>query len=534
MSIIISDLSYHYANQLHLFENINMSVGLGAKISIVGDNGTGKSTLLQLIARKTVPKRGTVHTDSTPYYIPQQITCKRSSIGALLGVAEKLEALATISDGCVDPAYFDILADDWDMEYRCRMALDYWGLSSVDLYSDTASLSGGEKTKVMLAALLVHQPNIILLDEPTNHMDLAGRKKLYDYIQKSKATMIVVSHDISLLNLLDSTYELSSQGLQFYAGNYDFYKFHKEIERDALERQISSEQTTLRLARKKAGLVMERQNKRLNQGAKRKDQLPRILQKEAKDSGEFTAAKLKSQHKELVDQSSSKLKTLLYRRQSNEELKLDIKDTMLYEGKRLIVVSGVNFCYPESSLLWPSVIDLEIRSGERIHLTGDNGSGKTTFLKLLMGQLKPTLGEIYKKDYSCVYLDQDYSGVNTGETVLALAQQYNQCHLQEHEIKLRLNRLLFPKEVWDKSCNVLSGGERMRLYLCCLMIANQVPDIFILDEPTNNLDISSLSILTHTIKKYRGTLIVISHDLHFIHEIGITRVFEMKKKSLDM
>lgn len=156
--------------------------------------------------------------------------------------------------------------------------------------------------------------------------------------------------------------------------------------------------------------------------------------------------------------------------------------------------------------------------------------GKTTLLKLLIGELVPSVGEVVRSDFSSVYLDQEYSKVNTSQTLLELARTYNCHNLLDHEIKLRLHRALFPKQMWDKSCCVLSGGERMRLYLCCLMISNHIPDLFILDEPTNNLDLSSLDILTYTIKDYQGTLLVISHDKRFVEEIGITKVIELNAR----
>ncbi len=188
-------------------------------------------------------------------------------------------------------------------------------------------------------------------------------------------------------------------------------------------------------------------------------------------------------------------------------------------------ISGLkrNFGYTSDKLLWPSLLDLEIRSGERIHLTGDNGNGKTTLVRLLTSELAPTIGSIHRaENFSYLYLDQQYSAVWRDATVLELAREHNLENLQDHEVKTRLNRALFPAETWDKNCLTLSGGERMRLYLCCLMLSNHIPDMLILDEPTNNLDLSSLAILADTIKNYRGTLVIISHDRNFVDQIGIT------------
>lgn len=163
---------------------------------------------------------------------------------------------------------------------------------------------------------------------------------------------------------------------------------------------------------------------------------------------------------------------------------------------------------------------------------GDNGTGKSTLIQLLIGELRPTLGEVRRGEFSYIYLDQQYKQVHVEKTILELAREYNRNHLQDHEIKLRLNRALFPSETWDKSCQILSGGERMRLYLCCLMLSNHIPDMFILDEPTNNLDLTSLSILTNSIKTYRGTILLVSHDEGFGEEIGITREIDLNALEL--
>ena len=173
--------------------------------------------------------------------------------------------------------------------------------------------------------------------------------------------------------------------------------------------------------------------------------------------------------------------------------------------------------------LWRLPIDLEVRSGERILLAGDNGSGKTTLVRLLAGELQPSSGQVVRTAFSHVWLDQEYGMAATPRSVLELAQCHNSGGLPEHGLKMRLHRALFPEAMWDKRCDTLSGGERMRLCLCCLMISNSVPDLLVLDEPTNNLDLGSLGILARAIAGYRGTLLVVTHDRHFAREVGITR-----------
>jgi ATPase subunit of ABC transporter with duplicated ATPase domains len=530
MSIVVCDVSYRYFNCQSLFEHISFSVPANGKVSVVGNNGSGKSTLLRLLAGELRPSSGSVRCLSQPYYIPQQAGFAGQSVSEALGIAEKINALHAIYSGAAGQIHFDRLADDWDIESRCRSALDYWGLKGIDCLSLMDALSGGEKTKVYLAGLLVHKPGIILLDEPTNHLDQTGRQKLYDYIIRSKAAIVAVSHDITLLNQLDTTFELSEKGLRPYGGNYDFYREQKEMEENALAQHTDSAETALRLARKKAQEVKERQEKRVSRSRKDTSGIPRALVDKRQAQGEYTGAKLSKKQEELITGSRQKLLELQKQQRNMFQLKIDVEDARLHNGKILVSALNVNFGYDTGKMLWPTPLNIEIRSGERIHIKGDNGTGKTTLIKLLAGELAPVTGEIRKSDFSYICLDQQYSPVHRDTAVLELAESYNHGNLPEHEIKLRLNRALFPKETWNKNCLALSGGERMRLYLCCLMISNHIPDMFILDEPANNLDLSSLSILTRVIGNYRGTLMVVSHDSRFTDEIGITKRIELKNR----
>ncbi len=528
MSIIIRDLSYHYSSQFSIFDHLNFSVKEKDKVSIVGNNGIGKSTLLKLMSGHLQPVEGNIISTSQPYYIAQHTGRLDKSIAEALDVKDKLSALDAITKGSISQSDYDTLDDDWEIEFRCTTALAYWNLPHIKLDMQIDNLSGGEKTKVFLSGLLIHSPKIILLDEPTNHLDQTNRELLYQYIALSKATIVVVSHDIILLNQLQTTYELSEQGIRLYGGNYSFYKEQKEIEQNALSDSIHEQEKTLRLARKQAQEVKQRQEKRTSQqGEKNKIQVPRIMRNTLRDSAETTASRLKDKHAEIIQNSQSKLSELRQQKERLKELKLDFDNTSLHAGKLLIEAKHINFSYHQDALLWKNPLDFKLFSNDRIHLQGDNGSGKTTLIQLLTGSLLPSCGEIKRANINLIYLDQNYSQVDEDCTIEQLAEKYNLKKLEEHEVKLRLNRFLFPSDTWNKNCKKLSGGEKMRLYLCCLMISNQTPDLIILDEPTNNLDISSLNILTQTIKNYQGSLIVISHDKYFVKEIEVTGEFQI-------
>lgn len=522
MSITISGLLYHHPNKQPLFSGLNLTISDADKVSLIGNNGIGKSTLLKLIAGKLSPTSGSILCSSTPYYIPQHVGMLENSVAEALQIDKKLSALNAITQGSVDPIDYEVLDDDWEIESRGNKALSHWELDYVNLSTPMYQLSGGERTKVFLAGLLIHKPEIILLDEPTNHLDLSSRELLYEYIESSNSTIMVVSHDITLLNLLDTTYEFSIHGIKLYGGNYDFYREQKNIETSALQDSISAEEKALRIAQKKAKEVKERQEKRTRQGEKNKQQLVRALRKKKLNAGENTAAKLGDKHSEIISNHRSTLSELRQKQDNLDRLKTNFNNSSLHANKLLIRANSINFAYDGEKELWSEPIELEVFSNDRIHLMGNNGSGKTTLVKLLLGELMPTSGTIDRAEFNYIYLDQSYKQMDMDCSIVEMAENYNTQHLEEHEIKIRLNRFLFPPDTWDKKCTQLSGGEKMRLYLCCLMISNHTPDIIILDEPTNNLDIASLEIITNTIRDYKGCLIVISHDSYFINEIGIT------------
>ncbi|MDR1984080.1 MAG: ATP-binding cassette domain-containing protein, partial [Prevotellaceae bacterium] len=236
MMLILQNITYIHPNKDMLFSHIHLVVSRGDKAALIGNNGAGKTTLLQIIADLKQPSEGTVSREAAPYYVPQIFgQYNHLTIAEALQIADKLHALKEILDGKVTEANLALLNDDWNIEERCREALDDWKLDAPDLQQKMDTLSGGEKTKVFLAGIAVHRPEFVMLDEPTNHLDTAGRQLLYDFIQSCSATLLVVSHDRKLLNLLHTVCELSRHGIRVYGGNYDFYAAQKLTESRALQ-----------------------------------------------------------------------------------------------------------------------------------------------------------------------------------------------------------------------------------------------------------------------------------------------------------
>jgi len=527
--ITLQGVTYTHPNRDLLFTDIDLIINQYDKIALIGNNGTGKSTLLKLIAGDLHPLNGLVKAESEPYYVPQLFgQFNEYSIARALRIEDKLQALKEILDGNATEENLALLDDDWMIEERCREALAHWKLHELDLTQKMGMLSGGQKTKVFLAGILIHRPEIVLLDEPSNHLDALGRSILYDYIQSARNTLVLVSHDRTLLNLLDSVYELSKRGITIYGGNYDFYAAQKMLERNALNEDLKNKEKTLRKARETEKEALERQQRLDARGKKKQEKagLPTILMNTLKNKAEKSTARTKGVHAEKINSISKDLSQLREALPETDKMKMDFDSSTLHQGKLLVTSHNVNFDY-DGHLLWKEALNFQLQSGERMAIQGDNGSGKTTLIKMILGELEPQTGHMDRAAIKAVYIDQDYSLINDGLSVYEQAQQYNNGGLQEHEIKIRLNRFLFPKESWDKPCKVLSGGEKMRLMLCSLAISNQAPDMIILDEPTNNLDIQNTEILTTAINEYKGTLLVVSHDEYFLKEISVESTIDL-------
>ncbi len=528
--LILHNISYQHPTRELLFDSLNFSISPHDKIALIGNNGSGKSTLLKIMAMELQPLDGQLRADVEPYFVPQIFgQFNDLTIAQALKIDKKLHALREILNGNVTEEHYTSLDDDWTIEDRCNEALQYWQLTAIDLSQKMETLSGGQKTKVFLAGISIHQPELVLLDEPSNHLDIQGRQLLYDFIRSSKSTLLVVSHDRKLLNLLDTVCELNRHGINVYGGNFDFYKAQKRIENNALIQDIQSNEKALRKAKEKERETLARQQKLDSRGKAKQEKagVARIMMNTLRNNAENSTSKLKSIHTERIDGISQKLQELRSSRPDLDKMKFGFDGAALHNGKNLFKAANINFAY-KTRLLWRDDLNLRITSGERIALKGANGSGKTTLIKLILGDLAPQSGTIYSAaGIKTVYIDQDYSLINNHLNVYEQAQQSNTSALQEHEIKIRLNRFLFAKETWDKPCNVLSGGERMRLSLCCLTISNQSPDMIVLDEPTNNLDIQNIEILTAAINEYQGTLMVVSHDEYFLKEININRIVQL-------
>lgn len=531
--LILREVTYAHPDKDVLFSHINLAINKYDKVALVGNNGVGKSTLLNLLAGRIHPPHGQLKTSSVPYYVPQLFGPYQDlSVAQALNIAGKLDALHAILNGELTETNLALLNEDWTIEERCQEALAHWGLHGLDLKRKMETLSGGQKTKVFLAGITIHQPEIVLLDEPTNHLDLQSRELLYEYITTTRHTLVVVSHDRILLNKLNTVYELSPKGITAYGGNYDFYAAQKEAALQALNHDVKDKEKALRKAKEVERETMERKQKLDAKGKKKQQQsgVPTIMLNTLRNNAEKSTSRLKGAHEEKTAAIKDELQELRKSLPGADKMKMGFNQAHLHKGKVLFRATGLNGFF-HNRQLWKENLNFEIRSGERIAVKGANGCGKTTLLRMLLGEIKPGSGQLFSVGCAILYIDQDYSLVNDALTVYEQAQQFNSGALQEHEVKTRLARFLFTETFWRKPCRGLSGGEKMRLLLCCITLAEQAPDVIILDEPTNNLDIQNTEILTAAINEYEGALLVVSHDAYFLEQISVERTLLLRAET---
>lgn len=532
MLISAQDISYQLPSGAFLFREIYFTLNKGEKAAIAGHNGAGKSTLLKIIAGQERPFSGTISASEQLYYVPQHFGHFNAlTVAAACGIDEKLRALSALVEGDTDPALFDCIGDDWDIAARYEAAIVKWGIPAVRPEQLLSELSGGEKTRLFLCGIDIFNPPVVLLDEPTNHLDYAAREQLYEWVATTNCTLLIVSHDRELLRLCNPIWELQADGIKAYGGNYDFYAAQKAVESNALQQRIAHQEKTWKEAKKQQQIAMERKQHADAQARKKAKTggIPKILLNGRKMAAEVSTAKIQQVHTEKVSDLQAEFKEVAAMAQLQRIMKGYFEQSALHRGKILAEATNLNYAWAADKMLWETPLSFTLRSGDRLAITGVNGSGKSTLLQLLLGRLTPAAGALYIADSRTLLLDQDYSLIDRQKTVLEQVLAFNETKLETAMVKTVLVNFLFGPDTWDKSCAVLSGGEMLRLALCSMTLQNRAPDMIMLDEPTNNLDLANINILTQIFAAFKGTLLVISHDKTFIKEVGVTGELVLKK-----
>jgi len=514
-NLICENLSYSVGDK-NLFKNVSLSFG-SEKIGLVGSNGTGKTTLLRLLIGELTPQTGVIHATCKIGYLPQDFVINQSqTIAEVFGIDQKIAALDKINSGLGEQNDFDIVGDDWDVVERAKELLHRCGLDAIDLSRQIKTLSGGQTTRVFFARLLMNKSAFLILDEPTNNLDSESRQALYDVIKSFDGGLLIVSHDRQLLALMDQIIELSPLSLKTYGGNYTDYVEQKMVEREALERDLVDAQK-------------ERYDQRASRGKKKGQEggIPTIVLGKMKNRAEKTKSKLEAMTDKQMEAVSGKLATAKSKLEQKELLDFELEATRVHNTKLVLEIRNLVFVYPGHTPII-SDFNLTLVGPKRVAIAGKNGSGKTTLLKLIMGQLVPTSGVIKVGVQHCAYLDQSLSILNSRQTVLENFKRLN-LNVQETDCRLRLAAFIFAHDDALKLVGNLSGGEKMRAALACVLMDDTPSQLILLDEPTNNVDLESIASIERALRSYKGALLAVSHDQMFLQNIGVEEEIEALK-----
>ncbi|MFG2682461.1 ABC-F family ATP-binding cassette domain-containing protein [Streptomyces sp. NPDC048392] len=517
-SLTCTSLSFAWPDGTAVFEGLDAAFGPG-RSGLVGANGAGKSTLLKLLAGRLTPADGTVEVAGEMGYLPQSVTLGTAlRVDEALGIAGRRAALHAIEAGDVSDEHFETVGDDWDVEERALAALGELGLGHVGLDRTVGEVSGGESVLLHLAALLLRRPDVLLLDEPTNNLDVYARRRLYSAVSSWPGLVVVVSHDRELLELVDQIADLRSGSLTWYGGNLSAYEKALAVEQEAAERMVRAAESDLRKQKREladAKVVLARR-KRYGQKMYDTKREPRAVMKLRARSAQQSAGKYRVMHEKKLAEAKGRLDDAVEAVRDDDEIRVDLPYTAVPHGRAVLTLRDLELVHGARVKN-----GFDLHGPERIALIGRNGAGKTTLLRTVAGELEPVAGEA-TAHVPLRFLPQRLD-VLDGELSVAENVARFAPGATGNRIRARLARFLFRGARADQRAATLSGGERFRAALAALMLAEPAPQLLMLDEPTNNLDMASVRQLTSALDAYEGALIVAGHDIPFLKSLGITR-----------
>ncbi|MBX3578366.1 MAG: ABC-F family ATP-binding cassette domain-containing protein [Rhizobiaceae bacterium] len=504
-----------------LFSDLTLSVGT-ERVGIVGRNGSGKSTLLRIVAGEAEPSAGSVRLDGSVGTLRQEWP-EAWTVAEALGVAEGLAVLERILAGQGRP--YDLDRAEWMLETRVAASLADAGMAGLDLERTIAALSGGERTRVGIARLLIEAPDVLLLDEPTNNLDGDGRAAIHQLLHNWRGGALVASHDRALLETMDRIVELTPLGVRVVGGGWSRFAELRDAERQAAEAELARSAAALRTA----GLDTQRQREAKQRRDKAgrtfaaKASEPKILLDARAGRAEASGGRLDRLGERRLAEAEARLADAARQVEVITPIAMDIPPSGIPSGAQLVAMDGVSVELPGRALgPWT----LAISGPERVSVGGPNGSGKSTLLKLAAGATAPTTGTVRRADSRIVMLDQHIGLLDRSSTLLANHRRLNPS-MSENEAYAACARFGFRNRDALRPVGTLSGGERLRAGLACTLGGDVPPWLLILDEPTNHLDIESVALLEQALQNYDGALLVVSHDPRFLDAIAVGRAMSL-------
>lgn len=546
--ISLSQLTFAWADGTPVFTGLTAVFAAG-RTGLVGPNGTGKTALLRLIAGELVPEAGTVATSSNVNYLPQKLTLNtEQTVTGLLGLEAKRRALADVLAGREEnmAENLETIGEDWDLEERAVALLSGYGLPAAGpefLDRTVGTLSGGESMITALAGLELAARPITLLDEPTNNLDRTARERLYQAVERWRGTLIVATHDRALLERVDAIAELrpvrsrawdgERVELIRHGGNWEVFQAQVAAERETAERAVRDAGARLATEKRQRIEAETKIARRARQGRKAADSMPKILANELRKRAQESAGKVRGTMGERESDAAAALADARDAVVADARIRIELPDTAIPPGRTVLdapaTVVELGVMHDGGTPVAPDA-RLSLRGPERVVLTGPNGVGKTTLLNTLeplaavpVGYLRQRIGAVAGSAESP---GQSWEGLDDTLTVLenvvAAAPS-----AAPAEVREQLARFHFRRDLVHQPVGELSGGERFRVALARILLAQPAPQLLLLDEPTNNLDLVSVEQLLSALADYKGALVVSSHDDAFLESLEPGRSWEL-------
>ena len=572
--ITLDHISYAHPTQPPLFADLS-AVFSAPLTGLIGDNGCGKTTLMRLILGDLIPDSGSLAVPEQMAYLPQDLGLGREqTLAELCGISEILRALQAMESGEYSPELYEVIGDNWDVEERTLATLATYGFTPATLVDrdnpeairalftrNMRNFSGGEAVIAALASLMISDPEFILLDEPTNNLDSSAKAQLFTALEALPCPALIISHDRDLLERMNVIAELHAdrQGLahlRIFEGNYSTYRQALDTEQQAAQRRVTEAKNEMRSAHREWVQAQEIISK--NMSRVWKDDQPDTILALAKDASRQAAAKLRVLRVGKQEQAQEAYQNAQEQVRIQEKIYAELSQQPLPAGRKVVELSRIDSAQVsretftvqqptkvDSLHFSPTEANSESQQGtpaerpehlilsgpEHLRITGANGSGKTTLLEAIAhagdaDYLSP-VQPAYRVNY-CIegaYIPQRIA-LDPELTLLQSVQRANPGVSEQH-LRDQLARLLFRRESVHHKTGELSGGERFRAAVAQVLLADPVPQLLMLDEPTNNLDISSVDWLVQALEAYTGALIVVSHDEDFCRRIRIDRTLAL-------
>ena len=524
-SIFLSSLSWSTPDGTPLFTDLDLTFG-SERTGLVGRNGSGKSTLLRLIAGHARPASGRIHvTGSVAMMRQEALEHPHQTVAELLGAWHALNLLDRAERG---QATVEELAEaDWTLPARIEAALARCDLA-VDPRTRLARLSGGQRSRAALASLILAEPDFLLMDEPTNNLDRAGRRAVVDLLRSWTGGVIVASHDRELLDGMDAIVELTSLGAARYGGNYSAFRQQRESERATAAQDLAHAEKTRAEAARRAQQAAEQKAQKDSAGRRSRARggQPKILMDAAKGRAEASGGAGSRLRDARRDAAEDALAAAREKVEVLTPIHMEIAPSGLAAGRTVLTLDRVTGGHDPAVPILEN-LSLTLTGPERVVIAGPNGSGKTTLLELITGALRPAAGAV-QVSVAWALLDQHVGFLARDRTLIEAFRDRNP-KASTQMAHAALARFGFRASDALRRADGLSGGEKLRAGLACVLGGTPPPQLLLLDEPTNHLDMEGVDALEAALASYDGAVIAVSHDRAFLDSLRPDRIVSLKE-----